>query len=302
MWDKVLMAISALSEASNIAGNLQDRGGGVGGATSAQTQGGQTGLQYQDVQGTGISPFEFKEVLAQLEDEDQQRQMAEAMALAQEQGLWSGGLISLMQGGPLYANEGMEIEEMIVTAPPIDTDVDLEIPELIEDVVVEEEQPTSTLTMEDIKADLDQMARQQRIRDTFEAVGELVTNIAEIRNPQKSTISPRRSVTPLPGKGGGRAARQERQRVATSGITPFTYQGVAGGGALGRSMFAQNYMPHGGAMRGPGGPKDDLIPVMASDGEYMLSKAAVDQAGGGNHAKGIARLEQFNRLGNRRYG
>ena len=302
MWDKVLMAISALSEASNIAGNLQDRGGGVGGATSAQTQGGQTGLQYQDVQGTGISPFEFKEVLAQLEDEDQQRQMAEAMALAQEQGLWSGGLISLMQGGPLYANEGMEIEEMIVTAPPIDTDVDLEIPELIEDVVVEEEQPTSTLTMEDIKADLDQMARQQRIRDTFEAVGELVTNIAEIRNPQKSTISPRRSVTPLPGKGGGRAARQERQRVATSGITPFTYQGVAGGGALGRSMFAQNYMPHGGAMRGPGGPKDDLIPVMASDGEYMLSKAAVDQAGGGNHRKGIARLEQFNQLGNRRYG
>jgi len=302
MWDKVLMAISALSEASNIAGNLQDRGGGVGGATSAQTQGGQTGLQYQDVQGTGISPFEFKEVLAQLEDEDQQRQMAEAMALAQEQGLWSGGLISLMQGGPLYANEGMEIEEMIVTAPPIDTDVDLEIPELIEDVVVEEEQPTSTLTMEDIKADLDQMARQQRIRDTFEAVGELVTNIAEIRNPQKSTISPRRSVTPLPGKGGGRAARQERQRVATSGITPFTYQGVAGGGALGRSMFAQNYMPHGGAMRGPGGPKDDLIPVMASDGEYMLSKAAVDQAGGGNHAKGIARLEHFNRLGNMKYG
>jgi hypothetical protein len=55
-------------------------------------------------------------------------------------------------------------------------------------------------------------------------------------------------------------------------------------------------------MRGPGGPKDDLIPVMASDGEYMLSKAAVDQAGGGNHAKGIACLEQFNQLGNRRYG
>ena len=276
--------------------------GGVGGASPAQTQAGQTGLQYQDVAGTGISPFEFKEYQEQLAEEDEQRKMAEAMALAQEQGLWSGGLISLMQGGPLYANEGMEIEEMIVTAPPIDTDVDLEIPELIEDVVVEEEQPTSTLTMEDIKADLDQMARQQRIRDTFEAVGELVTNIAEIRNPQKSTISPRRSVTPLPGKGGGRAARQERQRVATSGITPFTYQGVAGGGALGRSMFAQNYMPHGGAMRGPGGPKDDLIPVMASDGEYMLSKAAVDQAGGGNHAKGIARLEQFNRLGNRRYG
>jgi hypothetical protein len=55
-------------------------------------------------------------------------------------------------------------------------------------------------------------------------------------------------------------------------------------------------------MRGPGGPKDDLIPVMASNGEFMLSKAAVDQAGGGNHAKGIAALTKFNKLGNMRYG
>ena len=346
-----------------------DQGGGVGGASPAQTQAGQTGLQYQDVQGTGISPFEFKEVLAQLEDEDQQRQMAEAMA--QAQGQRSGGPVYASSGGdlikgllgasilgtgpgtfgdmgrsivgsiggigknippgligvflqkyldekeeeeeesivpmpanmgrPLYANQGMEIEEMIVTAPPIDTDVDLEIPELIEDVVVEEEQPTSTLTMEDIKADLDQMTRQQRIRDTFETVNDLIQTIGKIRNPQKSTISPRKSVTPLPGGGLGKRQAPYPQPKG-SGITPFMYRGVADGGVLGRSMFAQNYMPHGGAMQGPGGPKDDLIPVMASDGEYMLSKAAVDQAGGGNHARGIANLEQFNNMGNRRYG
>ena len=30
--------------------------------------------------------------------------------------------------------------------------------------------------------------------------------------------------------------------------------------------------------------------------------AAVDQVGGGDHAKGIARLEAFNELGNQRYG
>ena len=77
---------------------------------------------------------------------------------------------------------------------------------------------------------------------------------------------------------------------------------MRGGGALNRQMFMQNYMPNGGDIRGPGGPKDDLIPVMASNGEYMLSKAAVDQAGGGNHARGIANLEQFNNRGNRRYG
>jgi len=42
--------------------------------------------------------------------------------------------------------------------------------------------------------------------------------------------------------------------------------------------------------------------VMASNGEYMLSKAAVDQAGGGSHAMGIANLEKFNKAGNKRYG
>ena len=77
---------------------------------------------------------------------------------------------------------------------------------------------------------------------------------------------------------------------------------AADGGVLDRQMFAQNFMPYGGKITGPGGPKEDKIPVMASNGEYMLSKAAVDQAGGGNHAKGIAALEEFNELGNMRYG
>jgi hypothetical protein len=76
-------------------------------------------------------------------------------------------------------------------------------------------------------------------------------------------------------------------------------QGMENGGkVLQRPMF----MPHGGAMHGPGGPKDDLIPVMASNGEYMLSKAAVDAAGDGSHAMGIARLDAFNKAGNKRYG
>ena len=73
-------------------------------------------------------------------------------------------------------------------------------------------------------------------------------------------------------------------------------------GVLDRKMFAANPMLDGGDVQGPGGPKDDLIPVMASNGEFMLSKAAVDQVGGGDHSKGIARLEAFNELGNQRYG
>jgi hypothetical protein len=92
-----------------------------------------------------------------------------------------------------------------------------------------------------------------------------------------------------------------RRRNNLSNITPIggskvTYANQ--GQALKRPMF----MPQGGQMRGPGGPKDDLIPVMASNGEYMLSKAAVDAAGNGSHAQGLARLDAFNKMGNKRYG
>ena len=96
-----------------------------------------------------------------------------------------------------------------------------------------------------------------------------------------------------------------RRRAAQMNIKPIQGSQVKfaeSGGVLDRKMFAQNYMPDGGDITGPGGPKDDLIPVMASNGEYMLSKAAVDQAGQGNHAKGVATLEAFNALGNMRYG
>ena len=92
-----------------------------------------------------------------------------------------------------------------------------------------------------------------------------------------------------------------RRRNNLSNITPIGGSNVTfanKGTALKRPMF----MPDGGQMRGPGGPKDDLIPVMASNGEYMLSKAAVDAAGNGSHAQGLARLDAFNKMGNKRYG
>ena len=62
------------------------------------------------------------------------------------------------------------------------------------------------------------------------------------------------------------------------------------GGVLGRKMFADN----GGALRGPGGPRQDLIPVWASNGEYMLSKDTVDRVGGGDHQQGVESLNRLN--------
>ena len=59
--------------------NARQQKGGVGGATSAQVQGGQTGLQYQDVAGTDVPDFIWQEYGEQLAEEDEQRQIAEAM-------------------------------------------------------------------------------------------------------------------------------------------------------------------------------------------------------------------------------
>lgn len=94
------------------------------------------------------------------------------------------------------------------------------------------------------------------------------------------------------------AGNSNRRRAAYKPISGSSVSFADGGSVLKRPMF----MPSGGAMYGPGSSKDDLIPVMASNGEYMLSKAAVDAAGDGSHAQGIARLDTFNKMGNMRYG
>jgi hypothetical protein len=98
----------------------------------------------------------------------------------------------------------------------------------------------------------------------------------------------------LPGNSNRR--RSQLDKISPIGGSSVTFANE--GKVLQRPMF----MPQGGPMRGPGGPKDDLIPVMASNGEYMLSKAVVDAAGGGSHAKGVAVLDKFNKMGNKRYG
>jgi len=111
-------------------------------------------------------------------------------------------------------------------------------------------------------------------------------------NPERKGSQVRTQTLP------GNAARRRSQLQNINPIGGSSVTFAKEGKVLQRPMF----MPHGGPMNGPGGPKDDLIPVMASNGEYMLSKAAVDAAGGGSHAKGIANLNKFNEMGNKRYG
>ena len=74
------------------------------------------------------------------------------------------------------------------------------------------------------------------------------------------------------------------------GITPIAGSGFKDGGALlGRDLYLG-----GGEITGPGGPKEDLVPIWASDDEYVVSADAVTRLGDGDHAKGIASLDRIN--------
>lgn len=52
-------------------------------------------------------------------------------------------------------------------------------------------------------------------------------------------------------------------------------------GGIGAAMtgWAAGHMADGGMVRGPGGPRDDLVPIMASNGEFVVNAAATARYG-----------------------
>ena len=116
--------------------------------------------------------------------------------------------------------------------------------------------------------------------------------------PERRVSIQRTQTLPTGGLGAKRDYLRNIQPI--QGTAFAGSRGFKDGGVLDRPMFTP--MLDGGDIEGPGGPKDDLIPVMASDGEFMLSNASVKHMGKGNHQKGIAMLEKFNKQGNRKYG
>ena len=211
----------------------------------------------------------------------------------------------------LTLNEGTGASTEAGTRPDLGVDFESGImkPELLEDIMenqIVNNDTTRTEILAENDPDYTQDIGDQTMVDEINyyaqenpqlakaGLDSLTRVIATLTADQpKQAGSPVRTQT-LPGNA-------SRRRNNLSNITPIGGSNVTfanKGTALKRPMF----MPDGGQMRGPGGPKDDLIPVMASNGEYMLSKAAVDAAGNGSHAQGLARLDAFNKMGNKRYG
>jgi len=247
-------------------------------------------VEYTDVEGSTVQPFggfTGTDFTKPEPDPAGAEMMLQALAQAgiNPEDLDQHGIPGMMAGGYLKRNlgGGTSIMDLIQETPmsvPEMPEIDMTVPE------VPEATPFANLVRWYQSLDPEM---QEALLAGGEKVGVagLTRVVSGKEKPRKSLVS----TQTLPGN--------SNRRRETLKIKPIVGSSFAdGGGILDRPMF----MPKGGAMYGEGGPKDDLIPVMASNGEYMLSKAAVDQAGDGSHPMGIARLEAFNKAGNRRYG
>jgi len=73
--------------------------------------------------------------------------------------------------------------------------------------------------------------------------------------------------------------------------TEYTEDKYADGGIA--HLAGGSFPRMSGAIAGPGGPKDDMVPAMLSDGEFVMTADAVRNAGGGNRREGARRMYQL---------
>ena len=303
--------------AGKIASNrANDPKGAVGTGTAPVMQPGGD-IQVSSVEGSQVQDFgDFENKNMIMSDEMSEQEQLLAYLSSQGISPEEFGIIGAAMGGPLYKANGGGIDALL---KQLGIDVEsLTSPEGVDFTQTEPMDPYSPDALEismdqnQLKPSIDNMQipevgqeethflqgisnyageNPEMFNAGIGAIGKVLSaalsDVPERPGSQVSTQT-------LPGNSARRRSTQMNiQPIGGSKVT-FANKGTA----LKRPMF----MPNGGQMRGPGGPKDDLIPVMASNGEYMLSKAAVDAAGNGSHAQGLARLDAFNKMGNKRYG
>ena len=332
MWQYIIPALTTLATAKYASNTRNDSKANIGSGTQPGSEPAAP-IQINPVQGSQVKDFGDFEIDNMTEPENLTEE-EQLMAMLQEAGIDPEGLLSMAFGGAVqYRGNGgvtglidpeklKQMEALVAqmsgrpetpaNAPNIGVDfsnpepIDPYSPDALEISMNKNElkpsMPDETMVIADYAQDLGDQTKLDELEyyskqnpEMFKAGLNSITQVLSA----VLTDRPDGRNTPVATK--TLAGNSNRRRNGLSNITPIGGSKVTfanQGSTLQRPMF----MPNGGQMRGPGGPKDDLIPVMASNGEYMLSKAAVDAAGNGSHAKGLANLEAFNKMGNKRYG
>lgn len=227
------------------------------------------------------------------------------------------------KSGKPISFKDMSLEELLAVLDMGElTDVggDFTLKDFMSDVKPNFKKPTASSDMSNLVSlletpDTDAMSNAIVSSSIDETQAAMNKQVADMANQNKSPMSPEATAALIQGLASLIQIYNESKdepMAPPPRSRPFSYQSPRGGiGKLqniGMNMGGEpskilaRPMFNGNPVVGPGGPKDDIIPVLASDGEFMLSKAAVDHAGGGNHALGIERLKAFNNKGNQRYG
>ena len=316
--------------AGKVASNRQkDPKGPIGSGTAPTIQPGEGG-QFTPVTGSQLQDFgdfEYENMIEpEMSEEQQLAMLLQQLGISEDGGVVNaaygkvlkkadGGILNLLESNPDLFDMSILDRFNLMNEKPSGEIIDFTQPEIDEVSAVEQDMfqkelqnealqglkntpvPSEELyagtpfqeTMSDIEGYAE--TNPEIFKAGIGAIGNVL--MAALRDMPEQKGSQVRTQT-LPGNAARR--RNQLQNITPVGGSNVTF--AKNGKVLQRPMF----MPHGGPMNGPGGPKDDLIPVMASNGEYMLSKAAVDAAGNGSHAKGIAVLDKFNNMGNKRYG
>jgi len=313
----IVPALVSLATAKYASNTRNDPKAPIGGGTAPSLDPGPP-IQVTPVEGTEVQDFgDFEtENITEPQNLTEEEQL---IAMLQQAGVDPEGLVSLAFGGavqnksdggglfdlfPDLAIDFKQYADSVNFANPI---MEKPLEETMVDQIAQQEASENgigKITIDDVKTPVvgQEQTNMQKFANIYATdpelfktgVGSLTKVLAALMTDQPERKGSMVRTQTLPGNSARRrSAQMNIQPIGGSKVT-FANEGTA----LKRPMF----MPHGGQMRGPGGPKDDMIPVMASNGEFMLSKAAVDAAGNGSHAKGLARLEAFNKMGNLRYG
>lgn len=113
--------------------------------------------------------------------------------------------------------------------------------------------------------------------------------IQGVANVASSLIKAAMAPDPEPVSVAPRPKFGKMRQIKHKPIGPPSQFSARGGTVLGRELFLG-----GGEVDGPGGPKEDLVPIWASDQEYVVSANGVKRLGEGNHSQGIAALNKIN--------
>lgn len=279
-------------------------------------------------QGQGIASIDIEDIGSDTEKAAEDIDITKESNFDVAQAEQDDGILSALQnklgakaGKPINSFKDMSLEELLAVLSMDElTDVgpDLTIddvmnvvtpktakptPEVDTNLISLFEKPNTTEAIAKVNADVEASMPSSNKTATTEAIAATPTETPLTANEISAIMQGIATIAQL--------IDDDERPLAPASAPTFSYRAPSGGITLenigmnmggATSKVLARPMFKGNPVVGPGGPKDDIIPVLASDGEFMLSKAAVDHAGGGNHALGIERLKAFNNKGNQRYG